>query len=397
MPKGQRPPQVARRASFARAERLRREAGDTPRKSAVARPERAPKEESRPGPARVNSHERRQTPLHRVEERLSRSRDASDRRYHARLKEQTRSSFNREGERRRDTAGRAEHDRKREVLQEKTRRIEDNRRRTSKRHHERKREETRRAFTRAAEDKKGQQLAERQRELQRRAAAEIERDQKRRTDDQKNEHRRQTDSIRERHKVERNSYRVNETTAMERHHHAIKGIDRREAERLHDFDGRRKGLVGRIAELVPGKRAENDRQRDEIVRGYEAERLTKHRDFEGFKERVFEREQKTRLDQFRELKALLELHRDERGTFGREQAEAKPRLIEQRALVLERADRAHEQQREHARNEARATVRLTTDFGGAASGHAREPVVTPREFHNEGREMVRPSPAFGRV
>lgn len=404
MPKGQRPPHAARRASFARAERLRREADDTPRKRAApARSERSPKQEARPRPARTISRERRPPPLSRVQERLERSREASARRYHARLQEQTRTRFNDHAERRRDTGRRAEHDRKREVLQEKVRRIEDNRRRSVKRHHERKREETRRAFTRAAEDRKAQQLAERQKELQRRAAAEIEREQKRRADDHKAEHRRQADGMRERHKVERNSYRVNESTAMERHHHAIKGIDRREDERLHDFDGRRRGLVGRVAELVPGRRAENDRQREDIKRGFEAERLTKHRDFEAYKERAFDREQKSRLDQARELKMLRELHRDERGSFGREQADARPRLIEQRAHVLERADRAHEQQREHTRAEpARERTgepgRPMSYFTDAASGHARETSTEARDLNrDEQREMVRPTPEFGRA
>lgn len=415
MPRSSRTRNAAIRASHGRAERLQREAGEgrpaktatrtarspktvrEPKAERTRKAERASTERDRPAGSdeRKTGHKRKPTPLHLAMERNEKSRAASDRQRHQRLKEQTRDAFTRQAERRRDTERRVEQDRKREALQAKVRRVEDNRRRTMQRQAERKREEMRRSFSRAAEDRKAAQLAERQKEMQRRAVLDIDRDQKRRAADQQAAHQRQTAELRKRHNVERNSFRTNENTAMERHHHAIKGIDEREAQRLHDFDGRRNGLAGKIAERIPGRRAENDRQREEIKRGFESERLTKHRDFEALKERQFEREQKNRIDQFKEQKAMMERNEAERSRSAERHAADRTRQIEDRARVLDRVDRQQEHERERERSQPeRENVRPTGDSGRAASGQPREPAAGRHEFtRDEGREMERPTRA----
>lgn len=371
MPRSSRTRNAAIRASHGRAERLQREAGQDRPAKAATRTARSPKAERVPKPDRTQKAERasaerdrpaasaereagrkrKPTPLHLAIERNEKSRANSDRQRDQRLKKQTRDAFTRKAERRRDTERRAEHDRKREALQVKVRRVEDNRKRTMQRQMERKRVELRRSFSRAAEDRNAALLAERQKEMQRRAALDIDREQKRRAADQQAAHQRQTTALEVRHKVERNSFRINENTAMERHHHAIKGIDEREAQRLHDFDGRRNGLVGKIAERIPGRRAENDRQREEIKRGFESERLTKHRDFEALKVRQAEREQKHRIDQFKEQKAMMERNHAERSRSAERHTADRTRQIEDRARILDRVDRQQEHEWERERRQ----------------------------------------------
>lgn len=351
MPKPSRTKAAKIRASFGRAERLRQEAGD-------ARPDRAAEQEKVRSPRNrpASQHAmaahprlppaRKPPPLRHVQQRIERSYAAANRHRQRRLKEQTRSSFNEKAERRQNTERRTEHNRKRDALQVKLRRVEDGRRKTEQRVAERKREDMRRSFVRAAENRRALDAAARQKEIERRAAIEIEREQKRQAADHQAAHRRQTAAMRTRHEVERDSYRDNETMAMERHHNRIKGIDVREDRALGDFDGRRCGLAGRVAELIPGRRAENDRQREEMKRGYEIARQGQHRDYEAVRERQFKMAQRGRLQQAQERKALMELHRDERGAFGRTQANDRPRLIEDRSRVIDRVDRAQERERE---------------------------------------------------
>lgn len=389
MPRSSRTKEAATRASFGRAERLQREKADSTsgkpapsrQRDAAPRADRAQQQEGKKARTertptenvtRAAARERKLTALNVAVTRAERARDASDRRQQQRFREQTRDAFNGKAERRQETEQRAEHDRKQKSVQTALKRTDDARRKQTQRQTTRKRDEMRRAFAREASNRHTAALAVRQKEMERRATAQIEQEQKRRVADQQTEHRRQTSEVRGRHKNELHAYRSNEDAAMARHHNAIKGVDQREADKLHDFDGRRRGLAGRIAECVPGKRVENDRQREQITKGFEAERLTKHRDYEALKERQFEVAQRGRLQQAQERKALMELHRDDRTNMQQDHAKDRPGLVERRTRVLDRVDReqAHERDRERpepGRDANRVTDRPAIPFPGTSA------------------------------
>lgn len=391
MARSSRTKDAARRASFGRAERLQRDGAAPPAKpdpsrTPVTRPARVLKpatpEASRPDrPA----HQRHQlTPLHRAQERQERADAAADRRHLQRLQEQTRSTFNRDAERRRDTAGRAEHGRNREAEQKIIRRIEDHRRRATQRQAEQRREQTRRDFNQkadrrqdaerratrdrlAANEREGQrQKAVQIADMQRRATVQIEQEQKRQVQEQQGAHRRMTDAMRTRHGIERHGFGDAKAMADTRFHHAIGNSYERQDRELAEFDGRRKGLAGRVSELLARTGAKNDREREAIVQRHEKERRIANLDYEALKERQFTLEQTRRLDRLHEQKALFELIRDERTRTGRDQAAERPRLIEERGRVIERADRAHEQERERDAPQ-RDNVRPSADFARAAT------------------------------
>lgn len=452
MPERPRSPNAVRRASFGRADRLKREAADsrpTPsasdqkpdkrgQPSRKEQPRQQPSQDRGPAVTRTAARERKLTALFQVQERIERADARAERQGRQRLEEQTRATFNRAGERRRDTAGRVEQDRRQQEVDATRKRAVEHRRREAGRATERKRDQVRLGFNRAADRRRVEQertrqhvdatrkraedhrrgaarkATERKRDqmraafnkeadrrrdvarrlehdrLRQRAAAEIEREQKRRLEDQKAQHGRQRDAARTSWGIARDSFRDNETAALERHHGRIGAINNREDRELADFDGRRKGLAGRAAELIPGRRAANDEKRAGMVRGYEAERLAEHRDLEALKVKQHDKEQKTRLAYFRELKDMQGQHRDDRAELRQDQADARSGLVEDRARAIERADRALEQQHEHQREEQRReNVGLSGEFGRAASDHGWKTGDRAHGIHRDvGREMA---------
>ena len=399
MARSSRTKDAARRASFGRAERLQRETGAErpakPTPSRKAAPKRAapapqPDRPQAPRPARP-AHQRHQlTPLHRAQERQERADAVADRRRLQRLQEQTCNRFNRDADRRRDTTGRAEHEQKREAGQKIIRRIEEHRRRATQRQAERRRELTRREFNKKADRRQDEarradhartaaQLAARQKDQQRRATAAVEQEQKRQVQEQQGAHRRMTDAMRTRHGIERHGFRDAKAMADERLHHALNNSHERQDRELAEFDGRRKGLAGRVAELVGRTGSRNDREREAIVQRHETERRIANVDHAALRERQDQREQQGRIDRMKEQKALFDLIRDERERTGRDQAADRPRQIEERGRIIERADRAHEQEREREAPQ-RENVRPTGDFARAASEN-REALPAPEPTH----------------
>ena len=356
------------RASFGRAERLRREAQsergaargqperETDRKAARQRDARSAKRESVQTRAERQQQQQRDTSrreratAEQARTRLDRHDEREVKHRQERQQEQVRTEFRKAAERRHEQARRAQHERKQRETQTALKRAQDQRQRADREREQRKRDEARRSFNRQADRRQDQARrretaskagieAQRERDLQRAAARTIEAHHKRQLADQQVEHRRQTSQVRSRHQADTRSLRSNENVALERHHHAVKGIDERERGTLADFDGRRAGLAGRIVERIPGRREENDRLRAEMVRGFESERLTKHRDLEALKERQFAVAQKARLDQAKERMEMMRDHRDGRTHLKDRQTADRPRPVEHQARVIERVER----------------------------------------------------------
>jgi hypothetical protein len=193
--------------------------------------------------------------------------------------------------------------------------------------------------------------AERARTAQTRAAASIEQTHKRQRADQQAAHRWQTAQIRTRHQSETRSLRDAQSQGLERHHHAVIVIDNREREALADFDARRSSLTGRIAEAVPGRRAANDEARAQLVRGFESERLHKHRDLEALKVRQFDVAQAARLGQARERLDIARTHQGERIGLEHRQKAGHGAAVKQEARTLRRVDREQSLQASRVRND----------------------------------------------
>ncbi|MCW6512306.1 hypothetical protein [Lichenifustis flavocetrariae] len=347
------------RASFGRAERLRRNGQDgrsADRDNSERKPERERTAQTRKreaAQARATRKDgqqrdaRKATSREQARARTERADERTAKRRMDRLKEQTRAGFTKTVERRRDEARRAQHERKQRDTQAALKRAQDQRQRADRQRDTRKREETRRDFNREADRRRDHTRrrevefkagveAQRERDLRRAAGKEIEQRHKRQLSDQQAEHRRQTSQIRSRHQAETRSLRSNEDMALERHHHAVKGIDERERRTLADFDGRRAGLTGWLGERIPGRRQENDRLRADLARGFEAERLTKHRDLEALKERQFNVAQTARLEQAKERKDMMTGHHADRTKLQDRQMTDRPLQIERQARVMER-------------------------------------------------------------
>ncbi len=232
-------------------------------------------------------------------------------------------------------------DRKAEQKREADRKIEE--RKTAAKQDLQRRADERRAAAYVAERQKAQ------------AAAYVAERQKAQAADAIAEQRRQTSRIRNHHREETRSLHSNESTALNRHYHAIKRIDGAEQRALHEFDVRRGSLMGRAAELLKGGR-HFDREREDIIKRHESDRLKQHRDLEALKERQFTIAQQTRLRQAHERKAIYDRHLDERRDLGKTQESSRPRQIEDRKQAFAKAAeiaQAHKHERAQERGQGR--------------------------------------------
>jgi hypothetical protein len=269
--------------------------------------------------------------------------------------EQLRASFNRQADGRTDAERKTAQERAARTAATAQKRVADASRKAEQRRDRLRKEQVRRDFNRTAEDKKAaeqKQTAAKQeaqkRADERKAAAWVAQRQKAQAADSLAEERRQTDRLRNQHREENRSLKSNESAALDRHWHAIKRIDGAEQRALDEFDVKRAGLTGRAAELVKGK-DHFDRQRAEIGKRHEADRMKQHRDLEALKERQFKIAQETRLRQVQERKAIFDRHRDERRVFARKLEAELPRQIEARKQAF---NKAAELEQTHKRDRA---------------------------------------------
>lgn len=288
-----------RRASFARADRIKRETAQA-----------AEQEQARQrGPAEASALEekRRAATIKAAATRVEQFRKLAQERRDRLRKEQTQKEFNRKAE---NTAG--------------TAKVE-------------------------AQRKDAARIEAQKQDASRRAAADVAERHKRQLADQQAEHRRQTGEVRSRHQAETRSLRANDDTAINRHWHAVRNIDQAEQRELSSFDTQRRSLTGRIAETVRGS-SQYDRKREEVQQRFEGERMTKHRDLEALKERQSQVAQDTRLKQAHERKASIDAHRADRTQLQQAQAAERPRQIEQREQAITRAQAAPEHTMQQSRS-----------------------------------------------
>lgn len=357
------------RASFARAERLRREADlsrpgkPRPRSATKSRPAAA-----KPSvPKSPNKQDRTAELLALAKKRIVAALENKEillkemqRRRLVRKGMEVRSAFTRAADRRRDEPKRAAHTQRQGEIKKGSQRKEDWKKQQERKAHDQRRENIRKEFTRKAADRRQQALnrAEQQRlaqlkEVERKAAAAIEAKHKRQREDQQRAHQRETGQIRNRHRREMDSLVSNEIRAVERHAGAIGRLDKAEQRDLSDLVARQQSLTGRIAGLKPGSSAERERAVQAVRDRYESDRLKTHRDLEALKERQFQLAQTTRLQNAKERLAAMNAHRDGRDQLNDRQEKDRPRLVEQRQHSMVR-EREHGQERAQAQERPQA-------------------------------------------
>ena len=195
---------------------------------------------------------------------------------------------------------------------------------------------------------------------ERKAAAYVLAEFKRQQADQNTEQRRQIGRMRIQHREQSSSLRDRGGEAIDRHWQDVKTIDNRETQALKAFDVKRASLTGRAVELVRGK-AHFERQREDIQKRFESDRLHKHRDLEALKERQFNAQQDQRLRHGKERKAMFESLREARNETLQRQERDRPRLIEQRLqAVAKNAEIARTHQQEQTQEHGRS---MRSQFG----------------------------------
>jgi colicin import membrane protein len=259
---------------------------------------------------------------------------------------------------------------------------------------QRKADDAKREFNRTAEDKIGierkkdeqrkqdeQQQADRKREADQKAEqqkAQAKQEAQKRADERKAEayvaaqarqqqadqiaeHRRQTSRLRTQHSEQSTSLKSRDGEAVDRHRNDIKTIDDRERRALKEFDVKRASLTGRAAQLIRGK-AHFDGRREDIQKKSESDRLHKHRDLEALKERQFTAQQDQRLKHARERLDMMKTHRQHRDETQQQHDRDRPRLVAERQKAVEKnaeIERGHKQ--EQTQERGRGSMR--NDFG----------------------------------
>jgi hypothetical protein len=178
--------------------------------------------------------------------------------------------------------------------------------------------------------------------------------------DQIAEHRRQTSRMRTQHQEQSSSLKSREGEAIDRHWHDVRGIDQREAKALQEFDVKRASLTGRAAELIKGK-AHFDGRREEVQKKFESDRLHKHRDLEALKERQFTAQQEQRIRQAKERLGMMHTHREARNETQQNHERDRPRLVNERQRAVERnaeIERSHKQEQKREKGQS-----MRSEFG----------------------------------
>jgi len=232
------------------------------------------------------------------------------------------------------------------------RRAGQNRKETEQRRVDRLRAATKREFNRKAEDRVAAQKkldAQRQdaakRDIQKRedgrreatrqhAEALVKEREKRHQADQVHEHRRQTDRMRTQHSIEMRSHTDNASHAISVHAQKIKNIDLAEKREFAAFAARNRTISGRLTSLVRGP-AHAAREEKAITDRHEAQRMQAHKNHEILKDRQFAAAQASRIRQAHERKAIFDQHRAERRELVAAHARDRPRQVEQHRQALE--------------------------------------------------------------
>lgn len=149
--------------------------------------------------------------------------------------------------------------------------------------------------------------------------------------------RRQTDQLRTQHREEMKSYKQNEADAITQHWSKIRGIDNAEAKALQELGQQRRSVAGRITEAFRGSQYFEEK-RESIERKFESDRLRKHIELEGLKERQHDIAQAARLRQAHERKSIYERHLVERRELVQAQDKARPAIIDRQQQAFKKAN-----------------------------------------------------------
>ena len=255
-------------------------------------------------------------------------------------------------------------------------RIELAKKRADQRRMARKQENLKKEFARKAEDIRARDAkAEQQRSMEaakvdaRKQAAEhdpkrhdaaiyVARQEQRQQRDQLEEHRRQTSRLRDSHHAERLRNHEREVGAVVDHVRKVRNIDITERRELEALDTQRRSLTGRVTSMVRGS-GHFDRQERAIVERHENDRWQKHRDHEVKKDNLFWTAQAKRLGQVAERRDLAKTHEVERQTLKQAQERTRPHQIEARTQAVMRTNGNQPKQQQD-------NVRPTHAFGHTA-------------------------------
>lgn len=249
--------------------------------------------------------------------------------------------------------------------------------RAEQRRLDRQRENLRKEFSRKAGDRRVRSAqAEQERraegsrkpcvernEIRRAAEAYVAQQERRQLRDQREEHRRQTHRLRVEHQAERLGVRNREAAGVLDHARRVRNIDIAERRALESLGVRERSLAGRAVRFLRGAR-HFERQGQAILDRHENDRWTAHRDHEARRDGQFWAEQAARLRRVSERHGIAHRHQSERRDLAQSHERDRARLIEVRAQAMTRAN-----DNERARH--RENVRPAEAFERAA-GQSRE-------------------------
>lgn len=280
-------PTAKRRASFARADRLKKEAAQAADKIRTTRTA----EQQRTNAAR-----------------LTKQRQTAD----AKMAEQKRTAEARKLDRQKEAAAKkqaAQQDRQKAADQKKV--------------------DQSRAVEQAENVQKQAQAAQERRRIEADLAAR----EKAQRADQTAAHRQQTSRLRDHHREESRSYRANVEAGNVHHTDKIQTIDMAERRDLRALEVQRRSLAGRVVGIV--KRAGHyERQEKAITERHEADRMQKHRDHEALKERQFTQTHTAYRRQAMERLDIATRHRTEVNQLRDAQTRYRPLEIERRTKAI---------------------------------------------------------------
>lgn len=282
-------------------------------------------------------------------------------------------------QRRKEERDKADRQRKAEAVKAAEQRIAQARKRAEHLRLQRHRENLQKEFSRKAEDKRARDTrAAQQRKMeaakaasykqqpadrdpkQRDAEGYVAHQEQRQQTDQRDEHRRQTQRLRSEHDAQREGGRNRAAAAIIEHARKIRNIDIAERRELEALDASRRSFTGRVTGLVRGAK-HFVRQGQAIADRHENDRWQKHRDHEVRKDNLFWTEQTARLRRASERMAIAKDHQNERLELNHAQAHSRPQRVQDHVRALERVAQISIE-----RSRRQENVRPTEGFGQAA-------------------------------
>lgn len=180
---------------------------------------------------------------------------------------------------------------------------------------------------------------------------------KRQARDQLDEQRRQTNRLRTEHNAERLNARDRQAGAIIDHARRIRNIDIAERRELEALDVQRRSLAGRFTSVVKGP-GHFARQEQAIVDRHDNDRWQKHRDHESKKDELFWTAQAKRLGQVVERRDMTKAHEGERQELKQAQERGRPQKVDARMKAMVRPSEQRVLQQDN--------VRPAEPFGRAA-------------------------------